>query len=365
MQTSEYRKVFAISQSAIKAFRTKSLHKFKKIYIDKVEEDDDDKFTFGSLVDTLLLSPKLLNERFYIPKRDVKFPGDKLKVVIDGVYKVASAFCEEAAILNKQGNLPEPIYIANLNDITNWNEIIVRVAREVGFGGSTWSDTRIIKAVYEEAEYFSALNEAKGRKLISVEDNADALGIVENLKKDPNILPYFEQAEDEILIHQQEIFDEINIVEESTGKDVLIPLKGATDIIRINTRKRTVQLADLKTTKSADDFIKDVKSYDYIIQTSFYSYLIAKWLLTYRGGIYKEFAMEPPVNIAIDREFKIPYIYEYREEDLGVAMYGSGEHNFEGWWTTLIEIAWHMYTGIWDKPRELFETGKIKLKLFN
>src|SRR5688572_19824032 len=91
MQRPEYKEVFAISQSAIKAFKSKTLQKFKKIYIDK-EEDDPDKgdYDFGSLVDTLALEEKLFNERFYIPPHEVSIPGEKVKYIVDKVYKEAS-----------------------------------------------------------------------------------------------------------------------------------------------------------------------------------------------------------------------------------------------------------------------------------
>src|SRR5688572_823268 len=98
MQNPDYRKVFAISQSAIKAFKTKPIQKFKRIYIDgeKDDEDDDDKYDFGSLVDTLAFTPDLLNDRFYIPDQDVEIPGDKVKTIVDNVFTESNKIREEA-----------------------------------------------------------------------------------------------------------------------------------------------------------------------------------------------------------------------------------------------------------------------------
>jgi hypothetical protein len=361
MQNPEYRKVFAISQSAIKAFKTKPIQKFKRIYIDgeKDEDVDEDKYDFGSLSDTITFTPDLLNDRFYIPNEEVEIPGEKVKLIIDKVFTESTSIREEAIKLNKYGNLPEPIRVQEEGNLGEWEKLILKYAREIKYGGTTWSAERIIDNVLSDgSKYFRLLGESRGRRIITPQENMDALQITEILRTSRDTHAFFVQQEGETLLFQQEIF--IDFVD----KELMLPLKGAIDILRINHKDQSVTVADLKTTHNVQEFRKVATSFDYIVQVSFYCYIVEEFLKTFRGGIYKNYKMNLPINIAIDRECKIPYIYEYTERDLNIARFGSEEHNFVGWLPTLFEIAWHMKSGVWTITKEMYEKGKIILKIF-
>jgi hypothetical protein len=361
MQRNEYQKVFAISQSAIKAFKTKGLAKFKKIYIDKEEddEDDQDKFAYGSLVDTLAFQPKLLDERFYILDTEVPLPKDKLKLVIDKTYKEAVEIVDNKVELNRRGNLPEPLYVPDITEISEWYDLIFKYAREITYGGTTWSRTRICDNAYEEGYlYFRMLGKANGRSIINSQENADAIETVEALRNHPRTKRYFVQQENQTLLFQQEIFLEFNV------SGMPIPLKGALDIIHFDHDAKTVQVPDLKTTYNAQTFKTIAKSFDYTTQASFYNFLLREWLKTYEDGKYVNYTCLNPINIAIDATTKEPYIYEYDWSDLEIVEHGSEENNVQGWRSILEEIAWHLQSGVWNCPKELHETGKIKLKIF-
>jgi len=361
MQRSEYKETFAISQSSIKAFRTKPLQKFKQIYIDKEEQDEDEsKFAFGSLVDTLAFEPTLLDERFFICDEDVNIPGEKVKIIVDKVYKEAVVIVENKTKLNEQGNLPEPVYIPHINELDNFNDLIVKYAKEIGYGGSTWTSNRIIDTVQDAAYgYFRMLGNCNGRSIITPMDNADAIGTVANLRKDKNTNKYFEDQKDETLLFQQEIF-----IEYKDDNGNIIPLKGALDIIRLNHKDKTCEVVDLKTTHNSLGFKHVARTFDYITQVSFYSFLLKEFLKDYQGGKYQKYEMLPSLNIVIDKEYKIPYIYEYSFEDLEIAKNGKKDDDFRGWKEILNLIGWHINTNVWDVPKELYENGKIKLKIF-
>jgi hypothetical protein len=363
MQKTDYRNVFAVSQSAIKAFKTKSLQKFKQIYIDKEEDDDDDqdKFAFGSLVDTLAFEPNLIDERFYIPDSEVEIPGDKIKIIVDKTYKEASEIVANKTILNAQGNLPEPLYVPNLIDLYDWQDIILKYAREIKYGGTTWSNTRILDNVYNDAYgYFRMLGTAGGRSIITSRDNGDAIEMVDALRKSKDTQKYFVADENTTLLFQQEIF-----VNYHYPNGMIVPLKGALDIIYLNHLNEEAQVPDLKTSFNTEGFKTQARSFDYVTQAAFYNFLIREWLKTYMNGKYAHYKILPPLNIVIDRTFKVPYIYEYDWLDIEIATDGSDTNNVTGWKNILNEIAWHIETGVWDRPRELHETGKIKLKIFN
>jgi hypothetical protein len=362
MQRPEYKKVFAISQSALKAFKTKTLQEFVELYINKEEEDDDvdAKFAFGSLVDTIAFNPELLDERFYIPSYEVALPSEKVQQIIDKVYKEAASKVEMINTLNEKGNLPEPIYLPNIADIWEWQDLVIKHAKAVGFGGSTWSTNRIMDKIGDEGNpYFRLLGESNGRQVITSADNMDAVEVVDKLKTNKLTYPYFTQQENETLLFQQEIF-----IDHVFKDGLIVPLKGAIDIIRIKHHSESVEIPDLKTTHTSEQFAKIARDFGYIVQVSFYTNLVREWLKTYEDGKYAHYTIEIPSNIVIDRKNKIPFIYEYFAEDLDIIEFGSKERGIEGWRSTLEQIGWHIATKQWDIPRELFETGKIKLRIF-
>jgi hypothetical protein len=360
MQKSEYRQVSAISQSAIKAFRKMSLSKFKEIYIDKVSDDEEttDSLTFGSLVDTLAFEPALLNERFYIPGYEPNIPGDKVKLIVERVYRKAKEVIDNKILLNEQGNVPEPLYIPNIHDLSEFNDLTIKFAREIKYGGDKWSTSRILDNVYEDGSgYFQHLAEASGRSIISTIESADANQMVENLRNHPRSMSYFVQQEGEILLHQQEIYEDYNY------ENVIIALKAAVDIIRIVPAEKAVYLPDLKTAYDVNEFPKNAEKYEYGGQMSFYRFMVQRFLQTFKGGVFKDFTIHTPFDIVIDRDNKVPYIYGFDEGDLYIYEYGSKK--FKGWRQILDEIGWHIKNEVWNEPKELYETGKIKLKFFN
>jgi hypothetical protein len=363
MQSPEYKQLNGISQSAIKAFKTKPIQKYKQIYVDRIEDEDDDteKYAFGSLVDTLSFQPHLLDKRFYISDRDIKIPGDKVRDIVDRVYKEASTIVANKTLLNESGNLPEPLDIPSMFHLDAWNDLVFKYAKEINYGGSSWNKNRILTTAYSEGhQYFSLLNSVNGRIVISAFDNADAIETVEALKASKDASPYFIEQPGETLLFQQEISVEYQIDSKTS-----VFLKGALDIIRFIHTEQTVRVPDLKTTHNSDGFAKVAKSFDYVVQASFYNFLVREWLKTYEGGKYNHYKIEVPINIVVDRAYKVPYIYEYDWEDIEIAKEGSKELGITGWMEILKDIAWHMETGIWTMPREMYENGKIKLKIFS
>lgn len=362
MQNLDYKQKFAISQSAIKTFKNKTLQKFKKIYIDKEEDDDEDqdKYAYGSLVDTIAFEPSLINERFYIPDEDIQIPGEKIKLIIDKCFKEVKEVVENKIKLNKQGNLPEPLRIPDVTDIFDWEQMLLKIARNLKYGGTTWTDQRIIDNIINDGkQYFRLLGISNNRSIITPRDNADAVEAVDILRKDKNVHAYFVQQENETLLFQTEIYMDYQVKE-----GLIVPLKGAIDIIRLNHNLETIRVPDLKTSYNSEGFNYQAKNYDYVYQASFYHFLVSEWLKSYQEGKYAHYKFEPPCNIVMDRNCKVPYLYEYDWEDIFIAQHGSEENNILGWKALLEEISWHIETGIWDRPRELYENGKIKLKIF-
>lgn len=373
MQRPEYQKIFAISQSAIKAFKTKTIQDFYDLYIEQREDGNDDKFAFGSLVDTIAFTPNLLDERFYKPDYSVEIPGEKVKFIVDKVYAEAIKAVETKNLLNEKGQLPEPLYVPNITDLYEWSDLVWKYAAEIEFGGSKWKKDRIMDTVANDGQnYFRLLSESQGRHIITEKDNIDAVEIVETLAKDPTTAKYFSATDGCAILLQHEIFvdhEYVINVEKAEGEKyavntITIPLKCAIDIAFLDHKNKKARIIDLKTTHTSEMFLKIAREYGYITQVSFYTTLLKSWLKLFEDGIYADYEVEAPINVVIDRKYKIPYVYEYDWDDLDIAENGSAEKNIEGWRETLDNICWHIHNKVWDKPRELHETGKIKLKIF-
>lgn len=377
MQNSNYRDTWALSQSCLKDFSFKPPIKWKKLWIDRIQEvRNNDVFALGSLTDTILFTPNLVEERFVIMEEVL--PSPTIATILKQVYERVIAHNEQVrAIL---GPYPEMLTIKTF-DLETLKEEILREADDVlmdkeknkrGWNAHWKPETRIATVIKDGTDYFASLVKAAGRQIISLEMNMEALLEIKLLKNDPITKAYFTEQPGEELWFQMEIFTEYEL---SSGLGSL-PIKGALDIVRVSHKDKTVQVCDFKSSYSAFDFIKSIKQLGYCFQLSFYDYLIRDWLS--KDEKYKEYRVLEPCNIVIDKETKVPYIYEYDWKD--IAMYADGnadylfhlfqtlDHNArvrKGWKEIIEDIGWHYFNNKWDKPRELYENNKVKVNLLN
>ena len=377
-QSEEYRNRWALTQSALKQCRYKSSRKWKSIWIDGQQDEDknEDVYTFGSLVDIKLFSPKEVEDKFFIGEE--KLPSDAIASIIKDLYEYIHNYNKQNRLLQDTNPFPEPIPDLPYN-LDYCKDLIIKFANEYinDKGGRGWNnswkdETRIAKISTEGEEYFNSLIEAKGRKVISQEMNMSANEMCDSLLNDENVNMYFISNEKNICLFQVEMFVDEYLPE----FDKHIPLKGCIDILRIDLENKTVQIADFKTTKDATNFISSIKKFGYAFQLSFYKYLLTKWLEMYENGKYKDFKILPPINIVKDK-IEDALIYQYRETDLHLERWGNlpfledmweGVKNFKiktGWQQILEEIAWHYFNDKWKKPKEMYENGKIIVNLLN
>lgn len=371
MQNQSYRNTWAVSQSMLKKWTFMSPKQWKKRYIDNFNDDDKDEdyFTFGSLVDILLFTPEELDKRFYIGKE--KIPSEAIAWIIKEYYKELSLINKKTQELNEVLPFLENLIMVELDSSPN---LLIQCANNyVDSDGKygwqkNWKDETRIKSILEKGkEYFDSIKEADGRKVISPEQNFLALEIKNILQQDNNTKDYFIPTSENELIFQLEIFTEY--CEE-------LPVKGALDILRINHKDKTIQIADFKTSQSAYNFIDSIKKYGYCTQLSFYETLVYDWVIKERPEI-KDYSLLNSINIVIDVYDLVPYIYEYNVDDILDSKHGNKKyllHKFginhpfkikKGWMDILDEIKWHYKNNYWEKSKKMYEEGKIKLNLLN
>jgi hypothetical protein len=377
MQRSDYRSTFAISQSAIKEFRYKSPKRWKEIWIEKQLDLDknEEAFTFGSLVDTILFTPHLIEDRFYIA--DVsKIPTGTTEKIVSYVYENSTPAKYKVTVDDDM--LPEPT-VKWEYDFASLQDTILEACDKYEWNSKWKPDTRVNKIIEAGKEYFNLLVEAQGRKVITSEVNFEALNLVRKLRTDKNVKKYFVDTNTSRNIFQLELFDK-----HISNDHYEVPVKCAIDILHIDEENHTLRICDFKTSHSAFNFIQSIKQYGYCDQLSFYNFMLEKAL---EKDIFLEqigldstvrWTVLEPINVVIDEQDKIPYLYEYDRKDIAIAQQGNSEYLYnvfqtrdhsakvkKGWMELLEEICWHIQNDSWDYPVEYYKTGKLKVNLTN
>lgn len=378
MQRTEYNRTFAVSQSAIKEFRYKSPKRWKEIWIEKQLELDknEEAFTFGSLVDTILFTPDLIDSRFYVAEVS-KIPTGELEKIVKYVYDTAENQ-KAHKVVYEDDMLPEPevVEVFRLSDL---KDVILEACEKIEWNSRWKPETKVNKVIELGSEYYNLLAKAEGRKIITSELNFEALDIVKKLKQDKNLQKYFIDTNTTRNIFQLELYDKY-----ISNDHYEVPLKCAIDILHIDEKNKTIQVCDFKTSHSAYNFIQSIKQFGYCDQLSFYTFMVQNAL---QNNIFMEqhgldrmtdWKILEPVNVVIDEHDKIPYLYEYDWRDIEISRRGNSEYLFslyqttnhttkikKGWQELLEEICWHIQNDQWDYPVEFYKTGKLKVNLIN
>jgi hypothetical protein len=359
--TPEYKNKFAISQSAIKDWENMSPLRWRSTWIDKTRKRPDVGASagFGSLLDCLSYTPDRFDKQFV--EAEIELPTESIQKVVTNVYNSLIELNTNAEELNKNlKKKQKPVPIKELK--LDYLDLITKASKEAEYyvKQPARAYTETLKG---GQDYFELLKKLKGRKAVSKEDMEMAKKLKEILYNDKHVKGFFVPNKDCELIFQQQIFTNIDV----TGFENLdfLPLKGMLDSILLNDKKKTARECDLKWTEDAFLFKEVVKRFGYIKQHSFYDYLLREWLKTYKDGEYKDYTVGNPVNVVIDSDEKVPYIYQYNANDLHIERYGhENMYWFKGWEQTLYEIGWHMDTQQWDRPREHYLNNCMNIQQF-
>lgn len=347
-----------INFSSLKEWGLISPLKWKKKFIDKINDAEEPKihFTFGSLVDTLLFTPELLDSKFFIGD-EPKLPSENIISIVTAVYNKLYNYNKEIKDLYKE--LPDKIKgkeyklesdeLLEVLSVTDWN--------------TRWSlEKRVASIIKDGEDYFNNLVKAENRQIISAKMNLEAIELVNILKTTPYTKDFFIARENVEVIFQKEIYVDYKGVS----------LKGAIDILIIDHNKKTIEINDFKTAYNAFEFKVNAKKYDYVGQLTYYVFLF--YLYKQITGEYKDYTIKDSKNIVIDIVEKIPYIYTYSYSTKLFSKEGTEKYinstfgidsiiksNKKGWKQKLDEILWHIENNKWDLPKEFYEKNYIEL----
>lgn len=361
-QPKSYSDTFAISQSAIKDFLEKSPLQWKKIWIDgeKDTTKDESVYTFGSLLDIMCFTPHELEDKFYIT--ELKLPSENIQAVILNIYNTIAGRRKALIELNEKEPLPEPVKLPEFI-LDADKELILSSCKDASYGQSWKEDTIVKKIVEEGSRYFEDLVKKGDRCIVSNYEYSLAQELCNILRTDPVTKSFFVPSEGIEIVHQLELHSSYKYGKYS------IPIKALLDIVKIDHNKGTVTVGDGKSTQSAFKFKKSIYKYKYDWQLSFYCAIINNWV----RDNYPNYKLDFPVNICIDAKDKIPYVYQYTDEDLQIAMEGNDYYRpvnadgqtigykYKGWQQVLEDICWHYFSNQWDRPKEHYIDGYIRV----
>lgn len=361
-----YRAKFAISQSSIKDWKLNPPQKwYDKWILKKGKWKKSDALDFGSLLDTLCFSEKEFERRFIIA--EVKKPSPNVTEIVTDVFNHIQELNANIKLLNsaptEEGK--EKVKIPSKKvSLVDKKQIIAKYSEERKYyeGKPDQAYNKIIK---EGSEYFEFLKKVGKRIVITKEQEQMARELKEILFTDKVCAGFFIAKKNCEVHFQVQIFSEFPI-DGLEGVDS-IPVKGMLDIIHINHKRKEVREVDLKFTNDAfnfNDYKGPVRMFDYPGQHSFYDALIHEWIKTFEDGKYADYAIMNPLNVVIDDQIKIPYIYEYNKADLHIKRYGIENTYIRGWEDTLKEIAWHLSTNDWSRPKDHILNGKLLINIF-
>lgn len=343
---------FYITQSALKDFKENSPKKWSELWYFKTRKRPFKAATvMGSYLDCLCFTPEQIEEKFY--SEDVTLPSENIRNIIQEVYETTVALNRRAKYQNEQpgAKVKIPFKKTNLEDEAFLKSLCVKhdyYAKKPAQG---------VTNLQKYDGYIDFLKKAKGRTVVTEQDKIAGTELKNILFTDPICKGFFVPKDGCRVLFQQKL---VHNLEVSGFENVeILPLKGMTDIIHINTKKKQIREIDLKCLASAFDFRRAVKQFNYVMQHSFYFFLLEQWKLTFEDGKYKDYTVCAPLNVVIDLDDKVPYVYQFNHNDMIVERDGIENTYIKGWMSLVMEVGWHIDNQKWSRPMEHEKSGKI------
>lgn len=368
MQTEQaYRAKFAISQSAIKDWKNLPPQKwYDKWILKKGKGKKSNALDFGSLLDTLCFSEDQYERRFLVSEK--KKPSDKVSQIVEAVYAHLIELNENIKTLNEapaeEGKEKIIVPYKKVTLVDN-KEVIQKYTVELDHYASK-PEQGYNDVVQKGSDYFELVKQAGKRIVITKVQEDLAKELKKILFEDKMCSGFFKPKKNCSVYFQVQIFTNYEV----SGFDSVesLPIKCMLDILHFNHKLKQVREIDLKFTEQGvhkfADYGGPARTFDYPLQHSFYNAFIPEFLQTFEGGKYKDYALMNPLNVVIDDDIKVPYVFEYNANDMYIKRYGMENTSIKGWEDTLNEIAWHLDNNEWSRPKEHIKNGKLLINIY-
>ena len=308
----EYRGKEAVSYSLLSAFDTHV--KYGK----GDQKTESSSFRFGSLVDCLLTSPEEFDKDYVIYAGEV--PTGQM-----------GQYCKYLLESEPFDMTPE---------LTAYNK--------VGFKRDSL-DKVIARFEKEGKAYYDAMEAAKGKTIISPDENAKAVQLVNTVYTSPFTSYLFKKLPQGVdRKFQYPVYWEYAGVE----------CKSLLDMIIIDHNNMAVYPVDIKTTSYAvEKFDGSFEKFKYYLQAAFYTEALKY--------AFPEYEIKPFRFVVIHSELlDPPIVWLVGKKALEVGKYGGklkSGREVRGFDELVREYKWHKAHNLWDVSREVYESGGYKI----
>ena len=331
----EYRSIKKMNQSLLK----KILISPSAFIAQQQKQGDSNEshFVLGSLVDDMLLNPEVLEDKYF--KMKAVDLSDALKLITQYIYDVFSTY-----------------------EDGEWNDklldsAILKACLTYSYQ-PRWGDDAKIKNIRKNGEdYFIALTESKGRKIVADSEYNKATIAVASLKADPITGVYLKESKDCTIIRHKVIQFELNGVE----------MKCELDKVYINHVDKTITPIDYKTTGLPITlFNKEFWKYRYDFQAATYTYGLQKdpEMLEYAAKGYK-FLNFRYIVVEMDST-NSPMVFRIPQSVIKIG-YKGGERSsgwkLEGLIQAIERYKFHIEIDNWDYPQEYYSTKYLDIEV--
>ena len=290
-----YREDKALSYSTLSRFSKEGFHKIDTLF----DQISTSSLQFGSLVDTLTLSPEEFDDKFLV-----------VNITLD----------EDTATIIKS------IYDNFKDQFQHFLQIpivqVSQIAKQNGFWpADKWSDNARYNGLLKKGDvnqYYGFLRESDGKTVITSEQYQDALKCVQALKTSEATRFYFA---DNVPNHPVQRYYQLKFKHNFRSIDY----KCMADLILVDYTNKKIYPVDLKTSSSnEDEFYKSFIKWNYFIQSKLYYRIIRECLL--KDEFFKDFELEDYTFIVINKNNLMPLTWRFTDtKTYGTVYYGKNK----------------------------------------
>lgn len=339
----EYRLIDRDSYSSLACFNNDRRKYYRRYIMKEVGVDNTNKtLIYGSLVDCLLFTPHEYEDRFV--HIDFEMPTPQMKTFTE---KLAIRVLENNRLDQQRREEVVTLMSWAYND-TKFDDNGVEVAfKRQDFG------TTVKKFDSGCDRYLQYLIDTmgSGKMLVDSEMFNRAEEAVKKLRYSTVVGPVINQETESGI----DVYDQLIVLYEVLGT----PFKSMMDKVIVNHDKKTIQLYDLKTSSSVEEFGSSYLKFSYYIQAGVYYQACVAW--KYQMG-WGDYVVLPIKFIVIDgSNYLDPLLYTTSAQNLRQSLYGFsvGNKEYRGIIELINDLRWHKENDIWGISKNNYINGGI------
>jgi len=332
-----YRAISLDSSSSLKDFSMDRKKYFKKYFLnEKIEEKDNHAANMGRIVETILMEPEEIDNKFYMSACASPPTGLMLEFV-EALYRHTRDATDESGVVVKP-----------------MNELLEAAYKDSGF--KIKYEAVVSKFVGSDAEiYYNEIRKVRTLNLtvITSQDITNAEKIVEELRTNSATahLVNLVNSVNYSVINQMQI--ENYEVDEHRFKSMM-------DKVIINHQLKVIQVYDLKCTWSVENFYEEYYLYRRSYIQAYLYYKAAESLTKDEESEYYGYKVEHPQFIVCDStNYYSPIVYTLSDEDMKEAYEGFVHkgRTYPGVKNLISDLKWALENNIWNISRVNYLSG--------